>query len=188
MVVYQNNITMLLLFLTIVLNSTSLSPLVYDFGKNQAGNDWYIVNDGVMGGLSQGYVEFTDEYLRFSGDISLENNGGFTSFRSPYGRFDLSGYHSIEIRYRSSGRSCAFTMDQHTQFWLPKHRIPLAVTDGEWKTVRVELLDIDTYRLGKKMGSKMTSDQTKRVIRIGLITDSKSAGAFSLDIDYISFQ
>ena len=40
---------------------------------------WGIVNDGVMGGRSSSRVERTDEGIRFSGNLSLANNGGFAS-------------------------------------------------------------------------------------------------------------
>lgn len=42
---------------------------------------WRSVNDGVMGGLSAGGMEQSDEGLKFVGRLSLENNGGFSSAR-----------------------------------------------------------------------------------------------------------
>lgn len=44
---------------------------------------WTTVNDPVMGGRSTSDVAFGDGGLVFSGDISLVNNGGFASTRSP---------------------------------------------------------------------------------------------------------
>lgn len=44
---------------------------------------WITVNDPVMGGRSTSNVTFGDGVLVFSGDISLENNGGFASARGP---------------------------------------------------------------------------------------------------------
>lgn len=40
---------------------------------------WRITNDGVMGGLSRSLLEVTDDGLRFYGDLSTENRGGFVS-------------------------------------------------------------------------------------------------------------
>lgn len=45
---------------------------------NEVGN-WQVINDGVMGGLSKGQMIFTDDVSVFNGNISLENNGGFSS-------------------------------------------------------------------------------------------------------------
>ena len=44
---------------------------------------WTTVNDPVMGGRSTSNVAYGDGRLVFSGDLSLENNGGFASARSP---------------------------------------------------------------------------------------------------------
>ena len=42
---------------------------------------WRIVNDGVMGGVSSSRVSRAGDALRFAGEISLANNGGFASMR-----------------------------------------------------------------------------------------------------------
>ncbi|GAK76258.1 hypothetical protein JCM19296_1855 [Nonlabens ulvanivorans] len=58
---------------------------IINFGKDGNTMDWVIVNDGVMGGLSQSTAVSYDNYVLFSGTTSLKNNGGFASYRSPYG-------------------------------------------------------------------------------------------------------
>jgi hypothetical protein len=40
---------------------------------------WRITNDSVMGGKSAGHFILQQNYALFSGNISLENNGGFSS-------------------------------------------------------------------------------------------------------------
>jgi len=45
---------------------------------------WRIVNDGVMGGMSNSRVSRAGDALRFAGEISLQNNGGFASIRRPF--------------------------------------------------------------------------------------------------------
>lgn len=45
---------------------------------------WTTVDDPVMGGRSTSSVAFGNDGLMFSGNISLENNGGFASARSPH--------------------------------------------------------------------------------------------------------
>ena len=44
------------------------------------GQDWQVINDGVMGGLPKGTINFTDTSLVFQGSVSLENFGGFHRF------------------------------------------------------------------------------------------------------------
>lgn len=40
---------------------------------------WDVINDSVMGGLSEGHVQHQAQALRFYGLISTENKGGFSS-------------------------------------------------------------------------------------------------------------
>ncbi len=55
---------------------------VFDFSKESSLRNWVIINDGVMGGLSRGQLTLSPEgYGKFSGTVSLANNGGFTSIR-----------------------------------------------------------------------------------------------------------
>ena len=61
-------------------------------------NDWHIDNDGVMGGLSQGFYQIEDHKMTFNGTISLDNNGGFSvvSGRKDYGvPIDVSAFEVI---------------------------------------------------------------------------------------------
>ncbi|WP_328362862.1 CIA30 family protein [Mycobacterium sp. NBC_00419] len=57
--------------------------VLVDLGDPAAVAAWTTVNDPVMGGRSTSTVTFGDGGLVFSGNISLENNGGFASARGP---------------------------------------------------------------------------------------------------------
>ncbi|OEK00872.1 hypothetical protein BFP97_04820 [Roseivirga sp. 4D4] len=174
----------LILFTNLFFNTNSW---VFDFGEGKTGEEWMIVNDGVMGGLSRGKVEFNETTITFSGDVSLENNGGFTSFRSPYGLYDLSEYDKVEIKYRLDGLNCALSFDQNRRFWRPNHKMPLPSTDNIWMTLEANLYELSQYQMGRETGRRMSPYNAKNTIRLGIITDSKEAGSFKLEIDYIKF-
>jgi hypothetical protein len=63
--------------------TTTTTPPVFAFDAEGAADGWGVVNDTVMGGVSSGQLALTDGLLVFTGDLSLENNGGFASMRSP---------------------------------------------------------------------------------------------------------
>ena len=46
--------------------------------------DWFVVNDTVMGGLSESRLVVGAHSIEFKGDVSLRNNGGFASVRTPF--------------------------------------------------------------------------------------------------------
>ncbi|MDV5168979.1 CIA30 family protein [Photobacterium rosenbergii] len=45
--------------------------------------NWQATNDNVMGGISQGHMTFDGQSSRFSGELSLANNGSFSSINRP---------------------------------------------------------------------------------------------------------
>ena len=63
--------------------SEPMSKLLMDFSDASVTRQWLSVNDNVMGGVSDGSFRFTDDKtLEFSGNLSLENRGGFASIRT----------------------------------------------------------------------------------------------------------
>ena len=55
---------------------------IFDFNSKSNINSWQIVNDVVMGGKSSSTITINKEgHGQFSGTVSTENNGGFSSVR-----------------------------------------------------------------------------------------------------------
>lgn len=159
-----------------------------DFGAKKAGQDWQIINDGVMGGLSDGTVEFKETSVYYKGNISLANNGGFSSFRSPYAEYNLSSFKTVKVRYRSKGQTVAFQFEDKFYWWQTSYRTLLPTTDMEWKEVLINLEELDEQRLLKKTGAKINSKSLAKIIRMGFITIDKKEGPFEMEIDYLSFE
>ncbi|MGE6606854.1 CIA30 family protein [Halomonas sp. NPDC076908] len=68
---------------------------------------WYSVDDGVMGGVSQGGFSVTGGEGRFHGEVSLENGGGFASVRREPDTFEatLADAQGITLTGRGDGRT-----------------------------------------------------------------------------------
>lgn len=61
----------------------SRDRVIFDFADPAVNvQDWGIVNDGVMGGVSQSKIRLVDGKAVFSGIVSTDNNGGFASTRT----------------------------------------------------------------------------------------------------------
>ena len=82
--------------------------VLVDLGDPAAVAAWITVNDPVMGGRSTSAVTFGDGGLVFSGNISLENNGGFASTRGPVD-FEIGrravGATSLGVRALGDGKT-----------------------------------------------------------------------------------
>jgi len=150
--------------------------------------EWKVINDGVMGGLSRGSTVSTEEGVLFSGNVSLANNGGFTSYRGPYRNYDLSAFNKLVIRYKSEGIAVAFQMSVDTRFYIPNYKIGLSNTTNEWVTTTYDLIDFKQYQLGNFTGKSFSQQNKKEIIRFGFITNEKKEGDFKFEIDFIEFK
>ena len=62
---------------------------LYDFTHQETSGVWMIVNDGVMGGISETRLSLDQQgFLVFEGRVSLDYGGGFASVRSILNRLD----------------------------------------------------------------------------------------------------
>jgi NADH dehydrogenase [ubiquinone] 1 alpha subcomplex assembly factor 1 len=175
-----------LLLLTMGLSAPP-EPLRIDF-DNRTGADWQVIVDGVMGGLSTGTKTLTDNSMVFSGSISLANNGGFSSLRSPFGQYDLSNYSTVEVRYRATEGKYTFMFETNKRFYVPYFALFLPGTENKWTSVKVDLEDLLQVRLGEKTGATMSKRDMMEVIRIGFMKLDKQEGPFTIEIDYVEFR
>lgn len=158
-----------------------------DFGAEK-NNTWAVINDVVMGGRSLGKVNFENNSMHFKGSISLENNGGFSSLKSPFSTFNLSAQKRVEIRYRSSEIPMAITMEVSRAWYETYYRHALPSTEGEWKTLKLSLNDFQGQSVGRKTGTMLGKNELERIIRLGFINEGKGPGEFDFEVDYLTFE
>lgn len=154
---------------------------LFDFDTGDAAS-WQVVNDGVMGGRSQGYVEIVDGALRFTGTL-VTQGGGFTSVRADRA-IDLTGYDGLELRVRGGGRTFEVEVDDDTRSRgrTVSRRAPFE-TRGEWTVVRIPFSALRTSVFGQPVSAPPVD--LSNVKRIGLyILDGKD-GPFRLEVDAI---
>lgn len=162
--------------------------LIINFSKDQSATDWYVVLDRVMGGASDGELHFTDKGAVFSGFVSLANNGGFASIRSAFGDYDLSCFSAVEIRYRLVGQGFWVTLNNYKRYYMPRYKHAIAVTGAEWKTSVLKFSEFDKVRLGEILAGRPSNRELSEVIRLGFISNQKTAGEFKLEVDYLKFK
>lgn len=164
------------------------TPLLFDFGEGKNFGRWSIINDGVMGGLSQSKANLEGDAVLFSGNVSLKNNGGFVSLRSAMGNYDLSAYQYCEIRFKSNtNRSFELLIEKDTQFYLPKFRAKFASKTKDWEILTIPLKDLEVSRMGNSLQQGIDPKALTGVQRIGFILADKQEGSFQLWIDYLKF-
>lgn len=143
---------------------------------------WQVVNDGGMGGRSQGFVEIKSGTLRFTGML-VTRGGGFTSVRTARPA-DLRPYDGLEVRVRGGGRVFEVEIDDGTRQWSRSvSRRARVQPTTEWTTIRVPFSAFRATIFGR--GVEAPPMDLANVEGFGLyILDGKD-GPFRLEVDAI---
>lgn len=148
--------------------------------------DWRIVNDGVMGGLSKGAIEVSDEdILTFSGNLSLENNGGFSSFRSGGVEMDLGSFDGLVTRVKGDGRT--YQVRLYTEERYRGGRVSFSADfktkKDTWAEVKVPFSDFKASWRGRSLPDRKFNPAEIR--GLGMLLADKKAGPFKLQVDWL---
>jgi NADH dehydrogenase [ubiquinone] 1 alpha subcomplex assembly factor 1 len=155
--------------------------MLYDFSQNSSLSDWRVVDDVVMGGRSNGQFSIDDAGNGvFEGEISLENNGGFSSLRHSLKR-KVDKYSTVKITLKGDGKSYQFRTksnptDRHS--YISEFK-----TSGDWQEILISLSDMYPAFRGKKLTiPNFNSDQ---ICELAFLIGNKKPETFRLVISKI---
>jgi len=154
-----------------------------DFSHQQ----WRIVNDSVMGGKSQGQFQINSEgHAVFLGNVSLENNGGFTMVKN-HESLNLSGYSKILLKVSGDGKKYSFRLQtgespNNIHPWSYECRF----TSPNEKSAEVilNLSDFEPVYRGRTPENAPPLDQSK-IYRYAFLISDKQEGNFRLKIESV---
>ena len=158
--------------------------ILFDFRVDAAEN-WIVVNDGVMGGLSQSsFTKPAAEFASFTGEVSLRNNGGFASVRTRLTeRLDASA-ERLDLRVRGDGRTYQVRLRTDGNLDGIAYRTEVATEPGEWITVSLPLADFEPVFRGRRLVGVPVL-RAEDVQQLGLMIADKREGRFRLDVKWI---
>lgn len=162
------------------------SSLAIDFADPASSDGWRVVNDGVMGGRSQGWLEFKGNAMIFQGTINT-NGGGFSSIRNPVKRGTLGNATGLRFRVRSDGRTYKATLRTNATYYGRQISFQAELpTDAsnDWQEVTVTFDDLKPSLFGRPVrGAKFNPAQVRSM---GIIIADGIDGDFRLEIAAIS--
>jgi NADH dehydrogenase [ubiquinone] 1 alpha subcomplex assembly factor 1 len=130
--------------------------VLFDFNSDVSVLAWRAVNDTVMGGVSSSRMEQSiDGKAVFTGNVSLENNGGFASVRGPQIQKPLGEFEGIAVRIRGDGKryNCGLRTDD--LFESAIHQASFDTKVAEWQLLKIPFTDfIPTYH-----GRRLSEDR-----------------------------
>ena len=153
--------------------------LITDFTNATADLRWYVVNDNVMGGQSEGGFRESSGELFFAGRTNT-NGGGFSSIRSGPLALDLSGQAGIRLRVLGDGRRYTWrlTTDARVYGREVAYWADFDTVDGEWQTVDIPFSSFVPRFRGSVLNGPALD--TARITGMGLMIYDKQDGPFEL--------
>lgn len=152
---------------------------IFDFTRGDG--LWPSINDGVMGGVSSGeMVRSSSGHASFRGTVSFDNNGGFSSVRSPATVLDLSAFDGLVLRVRGDGKRYNFRLKTDASFDGVSYQVPITPPAGEWTDIRCRFADFEPVFRGRRVDDHPHLDPS-RITTFGLLI-SRQEGPFRIDV------
>jgi NADH dehydrogenase [ubiquinone] 1 alpha subcomplex assembly factor 1 len=159
--------------------------VLFEFAGADAAKEWQTVNDGVMGGVSEGKFKITEKKtLEFSGTLSLENNGGFASVRTKAKKLGLEKGDILVAKVKGDGREYSMNLYLNKPLMAFAYRAAVQTKKDEWIEVKLPLNEFVATSFGKvvKDAGAVKPDE---VTALGFLLGDKKAGAFKLEVEWI---
>lgn len=159
--------------------------IIFKFNKNSTLSNWKIINDGVMGGLSQGEIKLnTNGNGVFNGKVSLENNGGFSLLRHRFKTLNTINYSKIVLRIKGDSKSYQFRIKARQSDYYSY--VTSFNTTTDWQLVTINLKDMYPAFRGKKLDISNFNNET--IEEFAFLIGNKKEEMFKLLIDFVELQ
>jgi monofunctional biosynthetic peptidoglycan transglycosylase len=176
------------LFMQAVADKALLPRL--DFAGPEAAGQWQAVNDGVMGGVSEGRFKISDDKtLEFFGTLSLENNGGFASVRTKptdlgVQSLGIKAGDTLVVRVNGDGREYVLNLYTKSRRMAFSYRAALPTAKDEWREVEIPLADFIPTAFGRRVQG-MGPVEPDQINGLGFMLSDKKAGPFRMRVEWV---
>lgn len=143
----------------------------------QVQKDWNMVNDTVMGGVSQSSLQVNvDGHLQISGNLSYENKGGFVQVKCDNFPGHYGDNNTINVKMRGDGRKYYF------QFIVQDDKGAVSgefvkwhqTAENDWNTLSVSLDDMEWSLKSDDARPLKSLKDSKLFVMISIADDQKT--------------
>jgi len=160
--------------------------LLIDFRSGELPCDVYSVNDGVMGGLSNSKLDLIgNEGLLYTGHVSLENNGGFSSIRFFSREFVIpEDAQFFKISLKSDGSTYQFRVKKSRRDF--QSYVYNFDTSGGDEVIKIPISEMYPSFRGRRLNMENYAGETPE--ELGILVGNKKEQDFELLIKSIGFE
>ena len=159
-----------------------VTALASSFELKAADTQWFVINDGVMGGVSSSSAQIVNGVLEFSGQVRLDNNGGFASVRSSAGTYNLEAATGLTLRVRGDGKRYAVQLGSTAARGV-LYRAEIDTKANHWLEVKLPFSAFKPTRFGQVLSGYPL--ERGKIEHFGFIIANKRAETFKLELDWI---
>ena len=152
------------------------------FELKAANTQWFVINDGVMGGVSSSAAQIVNGVLEFSGRVRLDNNGGFASVRSSAGAYNLMAANALTLRVRGDGKRYGFQIGGSSARGV-LYRAEFETKANQWLEVKLPFADFKPTRFGQVLNGYPL--ERGKIEHFGFIIANQRNESFKLELDEI---
>jgi len=157
----------------------SLGDSSMNFRDPDVAKRLWVVNDGVMGGVSQSRLRYHPEGVVFEGEVSLRNNGGFASLRGPLAVAPATT--ALELSTRGDGKRYRLLLRMDTGPGAPSYQSDFDAV--ALQTHRFAATDFQATFRGRLVDAAPLA--FSRVKEFGILIADKQEGPFVLQLRHI---
>jgi len=152
---------------------------VMDFSDPNVARRLWVVNDGVMGGVSQSRLRQEAEGVVFEGEVSLRNNGGFASLRGPVAWAD--GTSALELAVHGDGKRYRLLLRMDSTPGAASYQCDFDALGPQ--THRFTAADFQATFRGRIVSAAPLV--FARVVEFGILIADKQEGPFGLQLRHL---
>ena len=176
-----------LIFLMVTMAEEKSIPL-FEFTRADVAKEWQTVNDGVMGGVSDGRFKITEmKTMEFFGTLSLANNGGFASVRTKPKTLGLEKGDTVVTKVRGDGREYMLNLYPARSQVAYSYRAAVPTKKDEWIEVRIPLEKFEATSFGQVV-KNAGEVRPAEINALGFMLGDKKAGPFKMEIEWIKVE
>ncbi len=158
---------------------------IYVFTTQIKVNEWRVINDGVMGGISRSSLVLTDAgHGLFSGHVSLENYGGFASIQLSTMTKLTEETKFIVLRVKGDGKAYEFRMKGDV--YQSESYVQPFTTTGEWQNIKLPISAFYPQFRGLRLN--IPNFNFSNIEQVSFLIANKQEEDFKLLIDFIGLE
>jgi len=162
--------------------------VLFDFTGADAAKEWQAVNDGVMGGVSEGKFKITDKKtMEFFGTLSLANNGGFASVRTKAKILGLEKGDTLVVKVRGDGREYSLNLYLNKPLVAFSYRATVQTKKDEWIEIKIPLDNFEAVSFGRPVKSA-GAVKPEEIKALGFTLGDKKAGPFKMEVEWVKVE